>query len=861
MAIKLKVYELAKELGIENQQMVDVIQRLGVDVKNPMNVLGSEEVRTIREYFRKNRPFGKGAGAPVNVKPLANAKPSVTEKRVGTSVIRRRAKAGAEVDQPAPEAGRPVDMETELVDDSLVTDAPSVAETTILAVEDGSSESPMPLVEGEVEQLPAGLQSADIKRKSFRSIIKKVGTEQYLGEVVGPKPEKKVEIAKAAKPAEASANDKAKGGPKRLKEVEIASVSAVDSSKDGKKRGLQRNDKVFRSADYLKRELIHATKKKKTGLNRPVQKTLITTPAEHKRVIEMGERISVADLAKALGIKAKAAMAKLLTMGVTATIHETLDHDTTVLCAHEYGFEVKQFIFKESDFLPQQIAETSLGESRPPVVTVMGHVDHGKTSLLDAIRKTDVAAGEAGGITQHIGAYTVTLAKGRITFIDTPGHEAFTAMRARGAKVTDLVILVVSAVDGVMPQTLESVDHAKAANVPILVAINKTDLPDANPDRIKQTLAGHGLNPEEWGGDTIYVNVSAKTRKGVDTLLENVLLQAEMLELKASLTAPSKGTIIESRLDKARGPIATVLVQQGLLKRGDTVVCGLSIGKIRGMTDSTGAKLDEAHPSTSVEVMGLSSVPNVGDEINVVADDRRARELIDQRSIKLREKNTEARPKATLEQILAAVTEEKELRIIVKADVQGSTEALREAIGKLPRDQVKAKLLHSGTGGITETDVMLAAASGAIIVGFNVRPDLKAQHLADAEKVQIKSYSIIYDMLDDLKKFLEGMLGTETHEKVIGRAEVRSVFHITKFGTIAGSAVLDGKVIRGSFLRLLRDSRVVYEGKLSSLKRFKEDVREVAQGFECGIGLENFNDVKMGDQFEVFVKEEVKRSL
>lgn len=837
MVQKLKVYELAKELGVDNQHLVEVVQRLGIDIKNPMSVLGTEEVRSIRDYFRKNKHIGKTQS------PALTTKQPVTEKRVGSTVIRRRAKGSDEakteivVSETSPESAV---MATVLESEEM----PAMSESVTQSVEVPSSDSPA---------------EESVKRKSFPSIIKKVATEAYLGEVVGPKPEKKTETSKPAKKTDDTSDEKAKG-PKRLKEIDILPVAPADPFKDSKRRALQRTDRVFRSADYLKRELIHATKKKKTGLNRPVLKTQITTPAEHKRVVEMAEQISVGDLAKAMGVKSTNVVAKLMNLGVTATINQNVDHDTAVLCAHEFNFEVKQQIFKEEDFLPQAESDVSQKAARPPVVTVMGHVDHGKTSLLDAIRKTDVAAGEAGGITQHIGAYTVSFSKGKITFIDTPGHEAFTAMRARGAKVTDLVVLVVSAVDGVMPQTLESIDHAKAAGVPIIVAVNKTDLPDANPDRVRQTLSGHGLNPEDWGGDTLYVNVSAKTRKGVDTLLENILLQAEMLELKASQTTSAKGTVIESRLDKSRGPLATILIEQGVLRRGDTVVCGESVGKIRTMNDSFGSKIDEAFPSDPIEVLGLSSVPNVGDELSQVGDDKRARELVELRLLKKREKIVE-RPKPSLEQILEAVTEEKELRIIVKADVQGSAEALKEAISKLPQDQVKTKILHTGTGGITESDVMLAAASRAIIVGFNVRPELKTQQVADNEKVQVRTYSIIYDLLDDLRKFLEGMLGSEVQEKVIGRAEVRNVFNISKVGTIAGSAVLDGKVVRGCYLRLLRDSRVVYEGKLSSLKRFKDDVREVAQGFECGISLENFNDVKMGDHFEAFIKEEVKRSL
>ena len=625
---------------------------------------------------------------------------------------------------------------------------------------------------------------------------------------------------------------------------------------------MERQTGAFKSSDYLKRELVHATKKKKTVINRPAMKTNITTPAEHKRVVEMADSITVSDLSLQMGVKATAVITKLIAMGVTASMNDKVDHDTATLVAQEFKFEVKKKVFKEEDFLPTVDLSPEKLKARAPVVTIMGHVDHGKTSLLDAIRKTKVAAGEAGGITQHVGAYTVKLPKGQITFIDTPGHEAFTAMRARGAKVTDIVIVVVSSTDGVMPQTMESIAHAKAGSVPIIVAVTKIDLPDGNPERIKQTLAGQGLNPEEWGGDTIYVPVSAKTGKGLDQLLESILLQAEIMELKANYEVPARGAVIESNLDKFKGPVATVLVQQGTLRTGDVVVCGAAFGKIRAMTNSLGERVKEAYPSDPVEILGLAEVPNVGDEVATLPDEKMGRDLILQRQEVLRQKAVEAKPKLTIEQMMAIPSSgDRELRIILRSDVQGSTEALKEALLKFPQDKVRLKVLHAGTGGITESDVMLASASRVVILGFNIRPDVKVQRLAEAEGIEMRTYTIIYDLLDSVKKFLEGLLEAEHKEKVIGRAEVRNVFNIPKIGTIAGSAVIDGKVQRGCYLRLLRDSRVVYEGKISSLRRFKEDVKEVASGFECGIGLENFSDLKTGDQFEAYIKEEVKVSL
>ena len=888
MREKLKVYELAKELAVDPQHLVDVVQRLGIDVKNSMNVLGSEEVRTVREHYRKNRPLAKAAAAAA-----VPAKNPVTEKRVGATVIRRRAKSTSEPEAPAPEfvetkektpapvleevavvESAPQEVVEEATEETVEFEAPAVEEVVEPVVAEEVSApatvetKPLPVETkaAPVETKPVSAPVEERKpRRFYPSIIKKVEKEQHLGQI-GPKIEKKEKPKEVPKPkpqpgasAPPATSASAATGLKRIKEVELATPEAAKDA--GRKKASDGQNQVFKRSDYLKRELVHATKKKKAVVNRPALKTQITKPAEHKRIIEMAETISVADLAKEMGLKAANLIGKLMGMGVTATMNQGIDYDTAALLAHEYGYEVEHKIFKEEDYVPAlDLSEEKL-MPRPPVVTIMGHVDHGKTSLLDAIRKTQVAAGEAGGITQHIGAYQVEVPKGKITFVDTPGHEAFTAMRARGAKVTDVVVVVVSATDGVMPQTLESINHSKAANVPIIVAINKIDLPDGNPDRIKQTLSGHGLNPEEWGGDTIYVPVSAKTGKGIDQLLESILLQSEMLELKANYQTPARGTVVESRLDKNRGPIATILIQHGVLKSSDLAVCGTTYGKVRAMSDSLGKKVTEAGPSMPVEILGLPAVPVVGDDLFVVADEKTARELTTARADQQKAKVADSRPKLTLEEMMAVPGGEKELRVILKADVQGSSEALREALLKIPSEKAKVKLLHCGTGGITESDVMLAAASRAAILGFNIRPDVKAQKLAEQERVELRTYSIIYDLLDDVKKLMEGLLDKVVKERVIGRAEVRDVFVIPKVGAIAGSAVIDGKVVRGCYLRLLRDSRVVYEGKISSLRRFKEDVKEVAQGFECGIGLENFNDVKLGDQFEAFLKEESQGTL
>lgn len=875
---KIKIHELAKELGQDSQSLVDVIQRLGISVKNTMSSLGSEEAKTVRDHYRQQKSLTKApASAAAGV-----SRTGVTEKRVGSTVIRRRKKPGEEepkeaVAELSEEVQMDAPMEAAAEGEEVSAESSAEAEQEFegeIAVEEAAPE----IVE---EPVPTGVAAAsagpataapkqEVKRRLFPSIIKKVSTESYLGEKVGPKIERKPRPATPApRPGQAAAGGTGATteggiGLKRVKEVELS--TATDTAKDaGRRRQAQRQDSVFRSTDYLKRELIHATRKKKNIISRPAMKTQITKSAVHKRVVDMAETITVAEFAKAMSVKANQVITKLMNLGVTATMNESIDIDTATLVAPEFGFEVKSQVFKEEDYIPVVAVDESTLKSRPPVVTIMGHVDHGKTSLLDYIRKAKVAAGEAGGITQHVGAYMVDLPQGSITFVDTPGHEAFTAMRARGAKVTDLVIIVVSAVDGVMPQTEESVAHAKAAAVPIIVAVNKTDLPDANPDKVRQTMAALDLNPEEWGGDTIYVNVSAKTGKGIDQLLESILLQAEMLQLKANYDTAAKGAVVESRLEKATGPIATVLVQQGVLKQGDIVVCGTSSGKVRAMTSTLGKKMTEAGPGTPVELLGLGEVPVVGDDLQVVDNDRAARELCDARLEKQRSKAGTNRKKMTLEEILQAgdntTSGEKELRVILKTDVQGSTEALKEALSKFPADRVRLRVLHSATGGITESDIMLASASKAVVFGFNVRPDIKSIKLGEREGVQVKTYSIIYDLIEDAKNMLEGLLDTDVKEKVIGRAEVRELFTVPKVGTIAGSSVIDGKVVRGCFLRLLRDSRVIYEGKISSLRRFKDDVKEVTTGYECGIGLENFTDIRPGDQFEAFLKEERRGTL
>ncbi|SHE66906.1 bacterial translation initiation factor 2 (bIF-2) [Desulfacinum infernum DSM 9756] len=635
----------------------------------------------------------------------------------------------------------------------------------------------------------------------------------------------------------------------------------------GKRPRRVRKEVVSREDLYSKKELRAQAERgrgvPKKGESKDAQKPVATVPKAAKRRIKIDEAITVANLAKQMGVKATEIIKKLLLLGLPANINQAIDFDTAALVASEFQYEVEKAGFEEEDILQAAEDKPEDLKPRPPVVTVMGHVDHGKTSLLDAIRHTNVIDGEAGGITQHIGAYFVELDGRHITFLDTPGHEAFTAMRARGAKVTDLVILVVAADDGVMQQTVEAINHSKAAGVPIMVAINKIDKPNANVDRVKRELAEHGLIPEEWGGDTTMVEISAKKRMGIEDLMEMVLLQAELLELKANPEKPARGRVIEAKLDKGRGPVATVLVQEGTLREGDVYVCGTYFGRVRSMFDDKGRRISEAGPSVPVEVLGLSGVPNAGDDFVVLPDEKQAKLVAEHRQLKQREKELTRTTKVTLERLYEQIQEGqiKEVNVILKTDVQGSLEAIRDSLLKLSTPEVKVSLIHAGTGAISESDVMLASASNAIIIGFNVRADAKAQELAEQEQVDIRYYDVIYQILNDIKDAMVGLLEPEYEEQIIGRAEVRQTFHISRIGTVAGCYVTDGKMERNAKVRLIRDGVVVWDGKLASLKRFKDDAREVKAGFECGLTIENFNDIKVGDQIEAYQMVEVKPTL
>jgi translation initiation factor IF-2 len=639
--------------------------------------------------------------------------------------------------------------------------------------------------------------------------------------------------------------DAAKPGARTIKKKKVIKKGTPDVAAEREMRGLR------------------VPRKRRAMPGKEVRKTEITTPKASKRIVRITEGVTVGDLARNMGVKATEIIKQLMGLGVMSTLNQVLDVDTATLVASEFGYSVENVAF-DAESAIEEVAEVEVGEAvtRPPVVTVMGHVDHGKTSLLDAIRHTNVTEREFGGITQHIGAYMVEARGRKISFVDTPGHEAFTSMRARGAKVTDIVVLVVAADEGVMPQTVEALNHAKAAQVPVIVAINKIDRPEVNVDRVKQQLTEHGLIPEDYGGETITVPVSARTGEGIERLLEMILLQADVMDLKANPNRPARGAVVESQIDRGRGPVATILIQEGTLRTGDAFVCGTSYGRVRAMLDHRGERLTEAGPSTPVEVFGLSSVPEPGTAFTAVAEESKARQVAEFRRSKVREGALQRTSRVSLETLSERMLagEVKELRVVLKGDVNGSVEALADSLQRLSTGEVKLEILHKSVGAISETDVSLAAASRAIIIGFNVRPEPKAAQLAEKEGIDIRLYTIIYEVINDIREAMEGLLAPTFREKALGRAEIRQTFMV-QGTTVGGAMVVDGRIVRSARARLVRDGRVVWEGKIGSLRRFKDDAREVLAGYECGIGLENFNDLKPGDIVEDFEMEAVLRKL
>jgi len=828
------------------------------------------KARTIQVEVRKKRVFvkreeGAGVEAEQETQPSSLlddelpttpvidaaeiARREEEERRSAELVARQVAEAQARALEAQKELEAAQTEKQETVDAATAKEAQAKADLERAKAEQAAAKATKAAQDKARRAVESQVAEINKMRTAPAKVLKAAPTEGTLHKPAGKAAKKGAEVRKEEK----------KGSVKEIKSGKLASSWSEDAAK---KRALKTRGAVSSGTSTGWR----APKGRRTDRSEQVE-ALPTQPAEHVvREISVPETITVADLAHKMSVKASEVIKVLMKMGQMVTINQVLDQDTAMIVVAEMGHNAHAAKLDDPEsFLAEAadaVVETKL-ESRPPVVTIMGHVDHGKTSLLDYIRRAKVAAAEAGGITQHIGAYHVETPRGIVTFLDTPGHEAFTAMRARGAKATDIVVIVVAADDGVMPQTKEAIAHAKAAGVPLVVAINKIDKPEANPERVKQELVAQEVVPEEYGGDVPFIPVSAKTGQGIDSLLEHVLLQAEILELKAVSTGHAKGLIIESRLDKGRGPVATVLVQGGALKRGDVVLAGSAFGRVRAMLDENGKSIDEAGPSIPVEIQGLSDVPAAGDELIVLGDERKAREIALYRQGKYRDTKLAKQQAAKLESMFENMGEgaAKVLPLIIKADVQGSQEALVHALTKLSTDEVKVQVVHAQVGGITESDINLALASKAVIIGFNVRADMQARKLAEGNEIQIRYYNVIYDAVDDVKAALSGLLAPEQREQVLGLVQIRQIFRVPKVGAVAGCMVVDGAVKRSAQARLLRDNVVIWTGELASLKRFKEDVREVKAGFECGLSLKGYDDIKEGDQLEIFEVTEVARTL
>lgn len=800
----ITVEQLAKMVGIPPEQLLLRLKSAGIEVQNSSQLITDEQKHLLLGYLKSTHTGVQESVAPVafTLKRKKTSEAAAPARNIISVTVRKR--RAYDIDKELAEEKRRVEEEEKrLLDKKLAAERRAQeeqerkAQTELLAHKKATGKG-QPLQEAQV-----------VVRKPLEPVAVEP-TKPHRVEAVVAKPKHHI-------------HTEVKQAPKK-------SIKAIGS---------------------------RHKEKEEISTEKPIVSVGI-------REISIPETLTVAELAQKMSVKATEVIKSMIKMGAMATINQVIDQDTAALVAEEMGFKTK--LFKETaleDSLELEHASTAEALTRAPIVTIMGHVDHGKTSLLDYIRRTKVASREAGGITQHIGAYHVNTPRGMITFLDTPGHESFTAMRARGAKCTDIVVLVVAADDGVMPQTIEAIQHAQAAKVPLIVAINKMDKPEADADRIRTELTKYNIVSEEWGGDTIFQKISAKTGDGVDALLESILVLAEVQELKAPTDCAARGVVVESRLDKGHGPVATVLVQRGTLHQGDILLAGLHYGRVRGMFDDAGNKVAEAGPSIPVEVLGLSGTPSAGDEAIVVASEKKAREIALFRQGKYRDVKLAKQQAAKLENILVRMQEEgaKTLNIVLKTDVQGSAEAIRDVLDKIATDEVKIKVVSSGVGGITESDVNLALASDGIIIGFNVRADAVAKRLAEREGVDLRYYSIIYKLADDIKAALTGMLAPKYEEQIIGLAEVREVFRSSKFGAIAGCMVIENAIKRGNPIRVLRDNVVIYQGELESLRRFKEDANEVRQGMECGIGVKNYNDIKPGDQIEVYKVVLVKRTV
>jgi translation initiation factor IF-2 len=833
---QMNVAQFATQLGMPPAMLLEQLQAAGVNKSLIEDALSEQDKSQLLDYLRRSHGAKEGKKKITltrrQTSEIKKADSTGKSRTIQVEVRKRRTfvKRDTPAAEPAAKAA-PLDAEQVALREE---EARKQAELDARQAQDAQekSEKKKETVKPEPVEAPAEPEPAvEAKPASPDTTLHKPVL----------KPEEK-----AAKAEKKGVKKQAKGaGPdESLKRRSLKVVRGVDGGAMGWR---QRKD---RSATHRPEATQHAF-------------SLPMEPLVHE--VSVPETITVGALAQKMSVKAAEVIKALMKLGTMATINQMLDQETAMIVVEEMGHVAKRAKLDDPEAFLSETPTQAEADVMPraPVVTVMGHVDHGKTSLLDTIRRTRVAYGEAGGITQHIGAYHVETPRGMLTFLDTPGHEAFTAMRARGAKVTDIVVLVVAADDGVMPQTIEAIHHAKAANVPLVVAINKIDKPEANPERVKQELVAQGVVPEDWGGDTQFVEVSAKTNKGIDALLEAVLLQAEVLELKAPVTTPAKGIVIESRLDKGRGPVATILVQSGTLKRGDIVLAGAVFGRVRAMLDEAGRPVKEAGPSMPAEVQGLSDVPIAGEDVLVLNDERKAREIALFRQGKFRDVKLAKQQTAKLENIFGegAEGQVKTLSLIVKADVQGSYEALASALEKLSTNEVKVRIIHAAVGAITESDINLAAASNAVVIGFNTRADSSAKKVIASTGVEVRYYNIIYEAVDDVRAAMSGMLTPERREAVLGMVEVRQVFRISKVGTVAGCYVLEGLVRRSASVRVLRDNVVIHTGELDTLKRFKDDVREVKAGFECGLSLKNYNDIQVGDQLEVFEVVEVARTL
>ncbi|AQS39352.1 bacterial translation initiation factor 2 (bIF-2) [Shewanella psychrophila] len=885
------VEKLAGEIGKTADRLVEQLSDAGIK-KSKLDTVSESEKQQLLDFLKKQHG---GDAAPTkmtlqrkSVSTLSvgsgrDTKDVKVEVRKKRTFVKRdpAAEAAANAEQEAQaaadaEAKAKADADAKSAADTLAQEKSKVAEEAKEKAKTAAAEKAKPVVETaeekaariEADKLQAAQEQvakskADEEANAAAETARKLAEENSARWAEEEKSRKEAEktgdhhitTSTEARAAEDTADANAE---KRDRRPRKAPTPVPATTGKGKRRGGRdnRNSRNARGG----RNSRNARSVAPESMDHAFTKPAVVVKAD----VSIGETVSVSELAQKMAIKSTEIIKAMMKMGSMVTINQVLDQETAQLVAEEMGHKV--ILTRENELEHQVLADRDgniEAESRAPVVTIMGHVDHGKTSLLDYIRTAKVASGEAGGITQHIGAYHVETDNGMITFLDTPGHAAFTSMRARGAKATDIVILVVAADDGVMPQTIEAIQHAKAGNVPLIVAVNKMDKPEADPERVKSELSQHGIMSEDWGGNNMFVNVSAKTGLGIDELLEGILLEAEVLELKAIKEGMAAGVVIESKLDKGRGPVATVLVQEGTLKQGDIVLCGLEYGKIRAMRDENGRTIKEAGPSFPVEILGLSGVPSAGDEATVVRDERKAREVALYRQGKFRDVKLARQQKAKLENMFANMTEGEvqELNIVLKADVQGSLEAIADSLNKLSTDEVKVNIIARGVGGLTETDATLAAASNAIMIGFNIRADAQARKVIESESVDLRYYSVIYNLIDEVRDAMSGLLAPEFKQVIIGLAEVRDVFKSPKIGAIAGCMVTEGTIKKSAPIRVLRENIVIYEGELESLRRFKDDVSDVRNGMECGIGVKNYNDVRVGDQIEVFETIEIARSL